>query len=65
MQNQLRVEGEVLKYNWTIPSLVTVLNEEGGAALYKGIVPRLVRLGPGGGIMLVAFNYVIELLKDY
>jgi solute carrier family 25 2-oxodicarboxylate transporter 21 len=65
MQNQLKEEGGSLKYKWTLPSLTTILNEEGWGALYKGIGPRLVRLGPGGGIMLVAFNYVIEFLKDF
>lgn len=29
----------------------------------RGIGPRLVRLGPGGGIMLVAFNGVLDLLE--
>lgn len=35
MQNQLRVDGQPLKYNLTIPSLITVLSEEGAQALYK------------------------------
>lgn len=35
MQNQLRVEGQPLKYNLAIPSLITVLSEEGAQALYK------------------------------
>ncbi|CAM9167118.1 unnamed protein product [Choristocarpus tenellus] len=65
MQVQERVEGKPLKYNWTLPSLTTVIKEEGLQAAYKGIGPRLVRLGPGGGIMLVAFNGIIDLLKDY
>eukprot|EP00752_Nemacystus_decipiens_P003973 g3639.t1 len=64
MQNQLRVEGQIPKYRRTIPSLITVASEEGVAAVYKGIGPRLVRLGPGGGIMLVAFNGILDLLKD-
>ena len=65
MQNQLVSAGTVSKYSWTVPSMVTVYSEEGFKALYKGIGPRLVRLGPGGGIMLVAFNFVIELLEGY
>ncbi|CAM9493488.1 unnamed protein product [Discosporangium mesarthrocarpum] len=65
MQVQPRVEGQVPKYNWTVPSLATVINEEGMGAAYKGIGPRLVRLGPGGGIMLVAFNYILDLLERY
>eukprot|EP00611_Tribonema_gayanum_P002178 TRINITY_DN1158_c2_g1_i1.p1 TRINITY_DN1158_c2_g1~~TRINITY_DN1158_c2_g1_i1.p1 ORF type:complete len:316 (-),score=120.56 TRINITY_DN1158_c2_g1_i1:158-1057(-) len=65
MQNQLVIEGQAPKYQWTLPSMGAVYSEEGLNALYKGIGPRLVRLGPGGGIMLVAFNAVIELLEKY
>ena len=66
MQNQPRVpQGVIPKYNWTLPSLGIVYREEGISALYRGLGPRLVRLGPGGGIMLVAFDKVSELLKDY
>ncbi|CAM9879512.1 unnamed protein product [Ectocarpus sp. 13 AM-2016] len=64
MQNQLKVEGQVPKYKHTIPSLITVVGEEGLAAVYKGIGPRLVRLGPGGGIMLVSFNAILDLLNE-
>jgi solute carrier family 25 (mitochondrial 2-oxodicarboxylate transporter), member 21 len=45
MQNQLFAEGVTPKYSWTVPGLMTVYQEEGFAALYKGIGPRLVRLG--------------------
>eukprot|EP00904_Undaria_pinnatifida_P010595 jgi/Undpi1/6666/HiC_scaffold_20.g09145.m1 len=65
MQNQLKVKGQELKYRHTIPSLFTVTREEGFKAVYKGIGPRLVRLGPGGGIMLVAFNTILDLIKDF
>jgi len=65
MQNQKHVPGQPLKYNWTFPSLITVYREEGLRALYKGLGPRLVRLGPGGGIMLVAFDKIAELLKRF
>lgn len=35
------------------------------AVEYRGLGPRLVRLGPGGGIMLVAFNAILDMLKDF
>jgi len=38
-------------------------NEGGLAACFKGLTPRLLRLGPGGGIMLVGFEYVSTLLE--
>eukprot|EP00029_Vermamoeba_vermiformis_P006552 TRINITY_DN259_c0_g1_i1.p1 TRINITY_DN259_c0_g1~~TRINITY_DN259_c0_g1_i1.p1 ORF type:complete len:293 (-),score=119.63 TRINITY_DN259_c0_g1_i1:78-956(-) len=50
------------KYNWTLPSLVTVMREEGVRALYKGYVPKVLRLGPGGGILKVVFDFVSNLL---
>lgn len=36
------------KYNWAWPSVGLVLKEEGFAALYKGFLPKVLRLGPGG-----------------
>ena len=36
---------------------------QGVSACWKGLGPRLVRLGPGGGIMIVAFEQVSAWLK--
>lgn len=37
-------------------------------ALYKGLVPKVLRLGPGGAIMLVVYDYMhtflMRTLKD-
>ncbi|OBZ91210.1 putative mitochondrial 2-oxodicarboxylate carrier [Choanephora cucurbitarum] len=57
------------KYNWTLPALATVVREEGAASLYRGFLPKVLRLGPGGGILLVVFEAVSgfirkNLLKD-
>jgi solute carrier family 25 2-oxodicarboxylate transporter 21 len=38
-------------------------NEGGLPAVFKGLTPRLLRLGPGGGIMLVGFDFVSSLLE--
>lgn len=46
------------KYNWTLPSVALVAKEEGMSALYKGFVPKVLRLGPGGGILLVVFDFI-------
>ena len=62
MQNQLADSAVV--YRYTLPSLAHILRTEGFRALYKGIGPRIVRLGPGGGIMIVAFDVVSNLLRD-
>jgi len=61
MQNQL--PGQVRKYNWSLPSLSLIYQEEGFRALFKGYGPRMVRLGPGGGIMLVAFEKVSDWIR--
>ncbi|CCH59240.1 hypothetical protein TBLA_0B04020 [Henningerozyma blattae CBS 6284] len=59
IQSQPILENGVRKYNWAWPSLFVVYREEGFLALYKGFLPKVVRLGPGGGIMLVVFNGVL------
>ena len=33
------------------------------AALYKGFVPKVLRLGPGGGILLVVFDTVTTWMR--
>jgi solute carrier family 25 2-oxodicarboxylate transporter 21 len=43
----------VPKYNWAYGALGVVLREEGFSALYKGFAPKVLRLGPGGGVLLV------------
>jgi solute carrier family 25 2-oxodicarboxylate transporter 21 len=61
IQNQ--VAGVGAQYVWAIPSLVRVASEEGVRSLYKGLAPKLLRLGPGGGIMAVMFDTVVEFLN--
>ncbi|CCE64013.1 hypothetical protein TPHA_0G01770 [Tetrapisispora phaffii CBS 4417] len=55
-------DGKIIprKYNWSLPSIVTIYREEGFKALYKGFVPKVLRLGPGGGILLVVFTGVMD-----
>lgn len=62
MQNQ---KGTDIKYTSTFPSLFKIYSEEGITALYKGYAARLYRLGPGGGIMIVAFDVVKELFDKH
>ncbi|KAF4556934.1 putative mitochondrial carrier protein 29 [Elsinoe fawcettii] len=56
--------GSLRKYNWAWPSLRTVYAEEGFSALYKGFLPKVVRLGPGGGILLVVFTGVMDFFRS-
>ncbi|KAI5284731.1 hypothetical protein KEM54_001119 [Ascosphaera aggregata] len=63
IQNSPRIAGATPKYNWAWPALGTVMREEGFAALYKGFTPKVLRLGPGGGILLVVFTSVMDFFR--
>ncbi|KAI5302425.1 hypothetical protein KEM56_000707 [Ascosphaera pollenicola] len=63
IQNSPRVAGSTPKYNWAFPALGTVFKEEGFGALYKGFIPKVLRLGPGGGILLVVFTSMMDLFR--
>ncbi|KAF7559077.1 hypothetical protein G7046_g5072 [Stylonectria norvegica] len=65
IQNTPKVPGLTPKYNWAFPSVLTVFREEGAAALYKGFVPKVLRLGPGGGILLVVFTTVMDTFRSW
>lgn len=65
IQNSPKVAGSVPKYNWAWPATMTVLGEEGFAALYKGFIPKVLRLGPGGGILLVVYTAVIDVFRKF
>ena len=54
----------VKKYNWAVPSVLKVYQEEGFRALYKGFVPKIARLGPGGGILLIVFSTITDFFKE-
>jgi len=63
IQNSPKVAGSIPKYNWAWPAVGTVFKEEGFGALYKGFLPKVLRLGPGGGILLVVFTGVMDFFK--
>ncbi|KAK0617040.1 mitochondrial carrier domain-containing protein [Immersiella caudata] len=63
IQNTIKVPGQVPKYNWAFPAVATVAKEEGFAALYKGFIPKVLRLGPGGGILLVVYTNVMDYFR--
>lgn len=51
------------KYGWAWPSLGVVAREEGVRALYKGYVAKILRFGPGGGVLLVVYSAVLDLIR--
>ena len=63
IQNSPKIAGSVPKYSWAWPAVGTVMKEEGFGALYKGFLPKVLRLGPGGGILLVVFTGVMDFFK--
>lgn len=63
IQSTSSIDGQVRKYNWAWPSLGIVLREEGFSALYKGFLPKVLRLGPGGGILLVVFTNCMDFFR--
>jgi len=63
IQGAEKVPGVVPKYNWTYPALVTIFREEGPIALYKGFVPKVLRLAPGGGVLLLVVEFTLGLFR--
>ena len=51
------------KYNWTYPAIMTIAREEGVAALYKGFVPKVLRLAPGGGVLLLVVEFTLGVFR--
>lgn len=47
---------------WTWPAVIQVFRNEGYRALWKGYAPKVLRLGPGGGILLVVHQTVANWL---
>ena len=63
IQNSPKIPGGVPKYGWAWPALGLIAREEGFRALYKGFLPKVLRLGPGGGILLVVFTGVMDFFR--
>ena len=63
IQGAEKIPGIMPKYNWTYPALVTIAREEGLAALYKGFVPKVLRLAPGGGILLLVVEFTLGVFR--
>uniref|UniRef100_A0A915IDX5 Mitochondrial 2-oxodicarboxylate carrier n=1 Tax=Romanomermis culicivorax TaxID=13658 RepID=A0A915IDX5_ROMCU len=53
----------VVKYHGCFRTIGIIYREEGFFALYKGLVPKVMRLGPGGAIMLIVYETVYDFFK--
>ncbi|XP_059812624.1 mitochondrial 2-oxodicarboxylate carrier [Hypanus sabinus] len=56
-------QGEI-KYRTCFSTIKTIHREEGFFALYKGLVPKVMRLGPGGAVMLLVYEYSFAWLQE-
>ncbi|KAG8215459.1 mitochondrial carrier [Butyriboletus roseoflavus] len=63
IQGATTAPGVVPKYNWTYPALVTIMREEGPVALYKGFLPKVLRLAPGGGVLLLVVEFTLGVFR--
>jgi solute carrier family 25 2-oxodicarboxylate transporter 21 len=63
IQGAEKIPGVIPKYNWTYPALVTIAREEGLVALYKGFVPKVLRLAPGGGVLLLVVEFTLGVFR--
>ncbi|XP_017332245.1 mitochondrial 2-oxodicarboxylate carrier isoform X2 [Ictalurus punctatus] len=62
IQGPQPVPGEI-KYRSCFQTMTLVYREEGYLALYKGLIPKIMRLGPGGAVMLLVYEYVSSWLQ--
>ncbi|KAI0790176.1 mitochondrial carrier domain-containing protein [Irpex lacteus] len=63
IQGATKIPGVAPKYNWTYPALLTIVREEGPAALYKGFAPKVLRLAPGGGVLLLVVEFTLGVFR--
>uniref|UniRef100_H3B665 Mitochondrial 2-oxodicarboxylate carrier n=2 Tax=Latimeria chalumnae TaxID=7897 RepID=H3B665_LATCH len=63
IQGPQPIPGEV-KYRTCFKTMATIYKEEGYLALYKGLVPKIMRLGPGGAVMLLVYEYAYAWLQQ-
>jgi hypothetical protein len=40
------------------------MREEGFTALYKGFVPKVLRLAPGGGVLLLVVEFTLGVFRQ-
>ncbi|XP_046377481.1 mitochondrial 2-oxodicarboxylate carrier-like [Haliotis rufescens] len=62
IQGPQPVPGQI-KYRTCNATIRTVYREEGFFALYKGLLPKVMRLGPGGAIMLLVYEAAFEWMQ--
>ena len=65
LQKQVVVEGKQPKYTGLIQACGVIAREEGPLSLWKGIGPRLLRIGPGQAITFMTYEFVSSNMIKY
>jgi len=65
MQKQVIHPGKTPKYTGLGQACSLIAKEEGTAALWKGITPRLLRIMPGQAITFMTYEFVSSKLQQY
>ena len=65
LQKQVVTDGKAPKYTGLTQACVLIAKEEGVLALWKGIVPRLLRISPGQAITFMTYEAVTSQMKKY
>jgi solute carrier family 25 2-oxodicarboxylate transporter 21 len=53
------------KYHYAIPTLISIVKNEGWRAAFKGLGPKVLKLGPGGALMSVIYDKCLETLRTF
>lgn len=61
IQGPQPVPGQI-KYYYAHRTMLLIYKEEGFRALFKGLLPKVMRLGPSGAIMLLVYDYLSSYL---
>ncbi|KAJ3783188.1 mitochondrial 2-oxodicarboxylate carrier 1, partial [Lentinula aff. detonsa] len=64
IQSAPKLPGVAPKYSWTYPSIAVIAREEGIGALYKGFIPKVLRLAPGGGVLLLVVEFTLDIFRQ-
>jgi solute carrier family 25 citrate transporter 1 len=64
LQLQTTKKGEIPKYKGTIHCAQTIIKEEGGKALYKGLLPFVTHLMTKYALRYFTYSSVTRLFKD-
>jgi len=63
-QSELRLPGKKPVHRFTLLTLYRIAQTEGLRSIYKGLAPKALRMGLGGGVGMAAFELTCVLMPD-